>query len=65
MVSLFSFKEVTLKVPGRTHNRVVKTQIREHEAWKLQQVIKLLLLLLIYKLQISLVIHIYVELVAS
>ena len=33
-----SFKEVTLKIPGRTPNRVVKTHIREHEAWKLQQV---------------------------
>ena len=29
---------MTLKIPGRTPNRVVKTQIREHEAWKLQQV---------------------------
>lgn len=31
-------KEVTLKLPGRNHHRVIKTQIKEHEAWKLQQV---------------------------
>ncbi|XP_065891043.1 protein rogdi homolog isoform X2 [Dysidea avara] len=30
--------EVTLKLPGRNNHRVVKTQIKEHEAWKLQQI---------------------------
>ena len=37
--AFISLKEVTLKLPGRTTHRIVKTQIREHEAWKLQQVI--------------------------
>ena len=40
--AFISFQEVTLKVPGRAPNKIVKIHIREHEAWKLQQVILLL-----------------------